>query len=176
MGSDKGLLEKNGLPWCMRAREKLLPFCRKVFISISSPQYPAYSRVVDPAHLVTDDPMAGSNAGGPMIAAVSAARKFPEQDLWILACDLTDMAPAILGELVSAYYTHPEFRCYAFTSAQGFEPLCAIYRAAALHSLNSPTPDTPASLQQLLHRERTCPLVIPDGYHASFRNRNHPTD
>lgn len=180
MGSDKGLLQEHGLPWAALAREKLLCYCREVFISISPPQYSTYSTVVDPAHLIMDSPLTGNKsngAGGPIIAAVSAASKFPGQDLLILASDLTDMAPAVLGSLVSAYLDRPGFSCYAFSSAQEFEPLCAIYRAAALRPLLSlPAQDPLPSLQQLLKRERTYGLVIPSGYRPAFRNRNRPTD
>lgn len=177
MGADKGLLEINGVPWAVHAREKLLAVCRQASISISREQYPAYSAVMDPRWLVADDPLIENAVSGPIVAAVSAARKFPGQDLLILACDLTDLEPMVLRELVSAYESRREFSCYAFRSLHGFEPLCAIYRAASLQRmLELPATEVPPSLQAWLSRERTYPLGIRASHRASFRNRNRPQD
>ena len=101
-----------------------------VKISVNSKQYPDYAALFPPADLIIDDPTLSLR--GPLLGVLSSHLKFPQEDLFILACDMPLMAPALLQILYKHHQQEPSFNAYIFASEGEPEPLCGIYKSAGL--------------------------------------------
>ena len=130
MGSDKGLLKLDANTWAQTAIDKMSILNIPVKISVNSKQYPDYEAVFPPTDLITDD--STLSLKGPLLGVLSSHLKFPQEDLFILACDMPLMEPSLLYTLSTYYQQDPSFNVYIFTNEGEPEPLCAIYRANGL--------------------------------------------
>lgn len=169
MGRDKGLLLRQGRPWAAWALDRLGLHCTGLRLSLRRAQREAYLAWFPPALLLEDDPREA--ACGPLAGVRRAHACSPGQAVWALACDLPHMEAAPMEVLASAYRRHPGYEAYAFRVAGVLEPLCAIYRPAALVRLPQARE---ASLQALLHQARTLVLPCPPAMQPCFRNCNLP--
>ena len=169
MGRDKGLLQKDDIPWAKHMADKLMANGLPVVFSINASQADTYALALPGARLVVDN-MA---AGGPLKGLLSVHEQFPDKDLLLLACDMIDMDAATIERLMEAYLTDDAHAFYAYREGDFFEPLCAIYTSAGLAA-----PHTAAlagdlqvpSLQQLLRQGKTKSLPILNN--QGFRNYN----
>ncbi len=130
MGSDKGLLKLEANTWAQTAIDKMADLNIPVKISVNSNQYPDYAAVFPSANLITDD--ATLPLKGPLLGVLSSHLKFPNEDLFILACDMPLMEPSLLNILYTQYQQKPSFTAYFFTNSDEPEPLCGIYKAKGL--------------------------------------------
>lgn len=132
MGSDKGLLQLHGKPWAQIMADKLKTLGLPFVISINGTQVKDYSEVFDAAKLVVDQlPMHASLNG-----LLTVHRQFPDKDILLLACDIIDMQESVLQHLTNAYRQN-EADFFAYEEDNFFQPLCAIYRAAAVENLDA---------------------------------------
>jgi len=130
MGSDKGLLKLDANTWAQTAIDKMAVLNIPVKISVNSKQYPDYEAVFPPTDLITDD--STLSLKGPLLGVLSSHLKFPQEDLFILACDMPLMEPSLLYTLSTYYQQDPSFNVYIFTNEGEPEPLCGIYKAKGL--------------------------------------------
>ena len=130
MGSDKGLLTINEKTWTQTALEKLASLNIPVKISLNNIQYPVYKSEFSSIELIADDPTL--SVKGPLLGVLSSHLKYPSEDLFILACDMPLMEPALLRELLSHYQAHTTAGAFVFTNNGEWEPLCGIYTALGL--------------------------------------------
>ena len=130
MGSDKGLLKLEANTWAQTAIDKMTTLNIPVKISVNSKQYNDYAAVFPSTDLVTDD--ASLSLKGPLLGVLSSHLKFPDEDLFILACDMPLMEPSLLNKLYTQYQQEPSFNAYVFTNEGEPEPLCGIYKSKGL--------------------------------------------
>ena len=147
MGRDKAALAVNGETLAARAARRLLGVCPRVVIADGG------RGLVPGLPSLPDAPAAGPAAG-----ILGAARAWPGHPLLVLACDLPRVSEALLRELVrhlpaaeggeGPYAPHAPDVPYAPDAGaaadpdwivprweRGLEPLCALYRPAALAAL-----------------------------------------
>ena len=132
MGRDKAALAVDGETLAARAARRLLGVCPRVAIADGGrglvPGLPA----------LPDAPAAGPAAG-----ILGAARAWPGHPLLVLACDLPRVPEALLRELVRRLPVAARGEAGAEADPdwvvprweRGLEPLCALYRPAALAAL-----------------------------------------
>ncbi|MBC7828138.1 MAG: molybdenum cofactor guanylyltransferase [Chitinophagaceae bacterium] len=168
MGSDKGLLERDGKKWVQLVADKLGFLNIPVIISINEHQLELYSELFPVNQLIIDD----IDVRGPLRGLLSAFQKYPEQDFLLMACDLVDMDEITLRNLLDHYTSKKEFDFFVYHEDHA-EPFCAIYTArglkpvlekARLHSLEK------FSFQNILDEGNT--LRIPITQKSSFLNYN----
>jgi len=131
MGSDKGLLVKEGTPWALHMGQKLSPWKIPVFYSINSGQQAAYKTILPPRHLVVDS----LDLPGPLNGLFSLHQRLPRMDILLLACDMIDLDTATVEKMIGAYKENGPFDYYAYREspeAGFFQPFCGIYTAAGL--------------------------------------------
>lgn len=131
MGSDKGLLAVGSITWVQHAEAKLEELDIPVVISINQTQLSKYNHLYSTEKLVLDT----IDVKGPLKGLLSVHQYYPEDDLILLACDMTDMDVDTLKELKENFYTNPDFDYYLYQCEGFMEPLCAVYPAATLKSL-----------------------------------------
>lgn len=120
MGRDKARLEVAGTSLVERAARRLDAVCREVLVADGG------RRLVPGRRSVADGP-----GGGPAAGILGAAAVRPGRDLLVLACDLPRASRGLLARLArptDAAARVPRWR-------GGLEPLCALYRPAALTAL-----------------------------------------
>jgi molybdopterin-guanine dinucleotide biosynthesis protein A len=123
MGQDKAELRVGGATLTARAARRLLGVCRRVAIADRG------------RGLLPDLPCLPDGPGaGPAAGILGAALAWPGHPLLVLACDLPRVPEALLHELAwaegaeEADWVVPRWE-------RGLEPLCALYRPAALAAL-----------------------------------------
>lgn len=120
MGSDKALLELDGVSLVERAARRLAAICSRVVVADGG------RGVLDRVTSVPDGP-----GQGPVAGILGAAAAFPGTSLLVLACDLPRVPISLLGELATRTTSD-----WAVPRWRGrLEPLCALYRAPALEAL-----------------------------------------
>jgi molybdopterin-guanine dinucleotide biosynthesis protein A len=118
MGRDKTALMAGGETLAAYAARRLAAVCGQVVIADGG------RRLVADFESVADGP-----EGGPAAGILGAARAWPGRPLLVLACDLPCIPVALLAELAreddTTDWVVPRW-------SRGIEPLCALYRSAAL--------------------------------------------
>jgi molybdenum cofactor guanylyltransferase len=130
MGSDKGLLKLEANTWAKTAIDKMSALNIPIKISVNSKQFPDYEAVFPAIDLITDDPTLSLK--GPLLGVLSSHLKYPQEDLFVLACDMPLMEPPLLHTLYTHYQQEPSFNAYIFTNEEEPEPLCGIYKAKGI--------------------------------------------
>ena len=172
MGSDKGLLLKDGTPWALHMGQKLSPWKIPVFYSVNKGQQTAYKTILPPRHLVVDM----LDIPGPLNGLLSLHQRLPKMDILLLACDMIDLDTATIDKMILAYKENGPFDYYVYSEGQEdgfFQPFCGIYTAAGLAAAFGVYREKLATdhrLQTLLKQGRTRSLSI-DRLEA-FRNYN----
>lgn len=171
MGSDKGLLVKDGRPWALYMAAKLPKM--PVLFSINARQTDAYAAILPAGRWVVDS----EGKAGPLEGLLSVHRHYPEADLFLLACDMLDLDQSTIGAVIDAYRNDRgghDFYVYGQTIGGRFlaQPLCGIYTAPGLKALYGSYSEKAddLSLQTLLRKGRTCRMSIADM--DAFRNYN----
>ena len=167
MGSDKGLLQKDGKAWVEIIAEKLASLAIPVVVSINEQQRESYSSLFPLKDLIVDS----IDIQGPLKGLLSVHQAYPDSDILLMACDLIDMDHQTLTHLIDEYNSQNfDFFVYHENYA---EPFCAIYTSRGLtpvfhrakeHSLSK------FSFQTILEEGKT--LRLPITKTSSFRNYN----
>lgn len=177
MQTDKGLLLQQGQYWAVVAHDKLAKLEIPVYFSIQASQQHNYSQILPSATLLTD--RNDTTVEGPLKGLLTAHHYYPEEAVFLLACDLPDLPVALLTNLMKQYEDrqHPPAICY--TRHHEKEPMCAIYHPSALSSLYT------AALQDKLHRFSmkyileqvgAVALELNETFHSFLKNYNSPED
>ncbi len=169
MGQDKGLIKNGNETWAGKAGKKLEALGLKTVFSVNSTQLPFYREVFTPESLIQDS----LSIPGPLNGLLSTHLIFPERDLLVFACDLTEMEISVLELLCTKYTEQPGAEFYYFTIDGQKEPLAAIYRKEALNTLLQQWTQgslTGFSLQKQLRDESSCTIPSMDG--TAFLNAN----
>jgi molybdopterin-guanine dinucleotide biosynthesis protein A len=173
MGSDKGLLPGNGKAWAEYAYDKLQKLEIPVVISINPFQKSLYENVF-PSKLLIDD-LYTLGFKGPLAAVLTVHSKYPEEDLFVLACDMTDMETSIMGELFDHYRQKSSFEAFVFTIDGEPEPLCSIYSHKGLSAIlrRHLTGEVfKKSMKMMVEYLPAMRLPVPEDKKAFFKNIN----
>jgi molybdopterin-guanine dinucleotide biosynthesis protein A len=119
LGRDKAIVEVGGVGLAARAASRLISVCREITVADGG------RGVIDGMPSVPDGPGAGPAAG-----ILGAAQRFPGRALLVLACDLPNVPAALLGNLakLNGDWVVPRH-------GGQLEPLCSLFRPAALSAL-----------------------------------------
>ena len=135
MGSDKGLLETGDSSWVQLAVDKLSSLGIPVKISVNKNQYAGYAKLFPANDLIQDND--SLNIKGPLLGLLSCHLALPEEDLFVLACDMPLMQASLLQQLYHHYQEPATHTAFVFTNDKEPEPLCAIYKAGGLSFIMS---------------------------------------
>lgn len=173
MGSDKGLLKLHASTWAQTAIDKINTTALQVVLSINKHQLEAYSSIFPTQKIITDSD--SLQIKGPLCGLLSVHLQFPQEDLFILACDMPLMDTEILKELKNHYQLNPAADAFVFSNNDEPEPLCAIYRAKGLaqimHLYNSGQL-VKHSMKFMLDHINTCKVPLQEDQKKYFRNFN----
>ena len=133
MGSDKGLLKLEANTWAQTAIDKMAALNIPVKISVNKQQEQQYAEVFSADRLITDKEALPIK--GPLLGLLSCHLSSPEDDLFILACDMPLMDASLLIQLYTLYKQEPAPDAYVFVNDGEVEPLCGIYTAKGMGSI-----------------------------------------
>ncbi|MGZ8509635.1 MAG: molybdenum cofactor guanylyltransferase [Chitinophagaceae bacterium] len=173
MGSDKGLLKLEANTWAQTAIDKITTLSIPVKISVNNEQYPGYTAVFPSTDLIPDDTTL--SLSGPLLGVLSSHLKFPQENLFILACDMPLMDPSLLRKLYTHYQQEPSFNAYIFTNKGEPEPLCGIYKAKGLSIIRDMLVSgrlNKHSMKFMLEQLDTMAIPATDEQKIFFRNFN----
>lgn len=169
MGTDKGLLKRNGKAWAVFMAEKLLEANLPVVISINENQQQAYQEIFPETPLLVDL----LPIDGPLDGLLSIHTNFPEMDILLMACDLIDMDSLTINHLIATYQKDPSFEYYVYRMNGFTQPFCAIYTAAALAKVYKAFEENQLKKYSLHDRfEAGNTMYIEVEREESFRNYN----
>ena len=173
MGTDKGLIKLHAKTWAQTAADKITALHLNVFLSVNAIQHDGYLSVFHEAQLIKDN--SDLSVSGPLAGVLSVHLQHPDDDLFILACDMPLMEGIVLNELLTIYGEHPTADAYVFTNDGEPEPLCAIYTAkglAYIAHLLAANQLTRHSMKFMLEHIHTFLIPLAEEQKKYFRNFN----
>ncbi len=177
MGSDKGLLVHEAKTWAQTAYDKLSGINIPIKFSVNEKQQVDYAKVFETEVLIVDD--AALDIHGPLLGVLSVHLQNPDDDLFLLACDLPLMETNLIKELFALYQQSKKYEAYIFTNNKEQEPLCGIYTAAALQKiilLQKKNQLTKHSMKFILSKLIVCEIALHENQKVYFRNFNAHAD
>ena len=132
MGTDKGLLRLREKTWAEHAADKLASLQIPVVVSVNIQQLNAYSKIFHTEELIIDDE--NLSLKGPLLGLMSVHQQMKQEDLFVLACDISEMNTALLQNL-NEIYKRETAEAYVYATGEKPQPLCAIYTSAALNKI-----------------------------------------
>ena len=176
MGSDKGLLQKGAVTWANLAFQKLESLGIKVVVSVNESQQESYGQIFPRKLLMVDMPAPVFNFEGPLKGLLSTHQQLRGSDLFILACDMTDISVPILFRLKEAFIIHgSNYDYFTYTNQQNYEPMCAIYSSRKLDEINEAAMGHRLhhfSMKSILLNGKTFGIPIEKSEAAFFINHN----
>ncbi|MFD2581680.1 molybdenum cofactor guanylyltransferase [Pedobacter vanadiisoli] len=133
MGSDKGLLKHQNKLWVQVAADKLASLNLPVKFSVNPSQQEVYAAYLGKGQLIIDDTLLGVR--GPLLGVLSAHLSNPEEDLFLLACDMLLMEIRLIEKLINLFEPDDNFEAYIFSKDGQQEPLCGLYKAKGLKKI-----------------------------------------
>ncbi len=131
MGMDKGMLVKDGVTWAEHMCMKLKLLDLKTYVSVNSLQVIPYSQFLSSKELIPDQ----VDVKGPLGGLLSAHLRFPKKDILVTPCDMVDLDPPLLRQLLDIRRQIVHADVYLYGCTEFPEPLCAIYTASGLRKL-----------------------------------------
>ena len=177
MGSDKGLIAIDSGTWALEAVQKLKNLDLQVVLSVNQTQLHAYAALFPDHRLIADDLSLGIK--GPLAGVLSVHNCHPEEDIFVLACDMPFMEEGLLREIYTCYLSLPEPGAFVFSINGDAEPLCAIYRSVGLIQVISTHRHaklTKHSMKSVLEQLIVSSLIVPEEKKSCFRNINSRND
>lgn len=173
MGSDKGLIMHGENNWASIARQKLDILGIKTFISINQQQIFSYGDFFDHEAFIIDD--SGINAGGAMVGILSSHLKNPEEDLFVLACDMPLMSHSVINAIFLAFKSKESCQAAVYSIADELEPMCAIYSSEGLKKIYQMLTYgniTKFSMRSILKELSIFSISVSDDQRIYFKNFN----
>ena len=176
MGTDKGLLLKDGQTWSELAYCKILTLNLPVKISINATQTEAYQKIFTRDVLIEDN----IRIPGPLAGLLTMHKEFPNEDFLLLACDMTDIKVSTIQSLIKIYNEKKEvYDFFVFKNAEEYEPLLGIYSKNGLQKikhLHNANKLTRFSMKHVLQLSNTFPITIEERQKKEFNNYNERID
>jgi len=164
------LLSIGQLTWAELAAKKLCELKIPVIVSVNKAQLNDYACVFDPTALIVDQVA----VKGPLTGLMSVHLAYPDDDLLLLACDMTDMDVPTLQRLKNCAIASSGFDCYSYLNEDGLlEPLCSLYTSKMLKKLGQELQHgglSSFSLRYLIKQRSYKTIPIAD--HCHFNNHN----
>lgn len=176
MGSDKGLLFAGNQRWFERSFELLSRIFYKVVLSVNSNQYLAYREIQPNWEYVVDSV---DFARGPLVGIFSVHEKYPDCDIFILACDMIYTTDLVVQNLVSIYTSESEKEFYFYQNEIYLETLCGIYTAKGLRKLGKEielSSNENFSIHKLVRSFNPYLIEVSQDQRKYFSNYNSPED
>ncbi len=176
MGSDKGLLTRQSETWAQLAAQKLLQININTVLSVNEEQVAGYLSFFPATQLIKDDK--SIDVRGPLLGLLSVHMQFPNEDLFVLACDMPLMETSIM-ELLLPHSANRTADAYVFTNDGVYEPLCGIYTAAGLSrvlQLQKTKQLAKHSMKYVLELLHTFTIPLTEDQKKYFRNINTHTE
>lgn len=177
MGTDKGLLEHDGLSWTKLAFDKLRTHVATVYISVSRQQKEKYAQHFEASLLLEDDP--SIRIGGPLLGLLSAHKMYNEEDILVLACDMVKMEHDQIVNLVKQYKDMPDMESYLYFNDDGVQPLMAIYTSSLLEKMYQQAVSGELekfSMKHMVDVSRCFKIAVPPVWSSYFINLNTHED
>lgn len=168
MGQDKALLRREGRTQLRRAVELLERHVDRVFVSTRADQSGDPERRRFPQIV---DRYADS---GPVAGILSALEEHPDVTWLVLACDLPNIDDQTIGHLLDQRAGTQPFTAFSSSHDGLPEPLCALYRPAALPIVRAFVEAGTICPRKILIRSDTKLLQQPNP--AALDNVNTPDD
>jgi molybdopterin-guanine dinucleotide biosynthesis protein A len=175
MGKDKGLLLHEQQTWVQQAYTLLRELNIPVFISVNTLQQEVYASQFPSLQLITDN--SAVPVKGPLLGLLSAHAQYPDEDIFLLACDMLLMKKNILQKLQTVSVEYTEKDAFVFQNEEQKEPLCAIYTAAALKKISNTAliHQLPRfSIHYILEQMNVQYVQVEENEKKSFENFNTP--
>lgn len=173
MGTDKGLLLKEGKSWAAIAADKLINAGLPTVISINETQLEKYQQIFPQTPLIIDE----LSIKGPLNGLLTLHQNFPGKDILLMACDLIDMADITIKNLIKKYANQQQFDFYVYEQEGFTQPFCAIYTARGLRQVYADMERNQLKKYSLHHQfEEKNTLYIPALDEQSFINHNQLGD
>jgi molybdopterin-guanine dinucleotide biosynthesis protein A len=157
MGYDKAALMIGGEPLLRRVLRRLAAAVSDVLVVGPESLQPLVPNVC-----VVPDGMPGR---GPLGGIVTAFEVLPPQPLFVVACDMPFVEPALVRELVRIANEMPDVDVVALRTQQGSEPLHAVYRPTCLPTMHAQLASGDGALHRLLQRLRVHVMPREDAAH-----------
>jgi molybdopterin-guanine dinucleotide biosynthesis protein A len=176
MGSDKGMLESEGITWARLAFNKFRDIGIPAIISMNKSQLVQYKERFTEDLLLPDS----IEANGPLKGILSVHKDFPQHDLFLLACDMKDMGIEYLNVIYKSWTSHNNsFDCFLYKNEDQYEPLAGIYTGKFLSDifiLNQKKEITDYSMKSMIRKGKIFELEVPARMKHHFRNYNKPSE
>lgn len=176
MGTDKGLLTMNKkVTWAQHCFSLLAKLKIPVGISVNRMQYDQYKSIFPLQKLIMDND--DLNIHGPLLGLLSVHLKHPDNDIFILACDMVAMNALVLNHLYDYYLQQHKNNTCVYANSNAPEPLCAIYKAKDLEKIlrsHKSGSLQKHSLKYCLENLNIKLIEIPSDWKESFKNFNTP--
>jgi len=176
MGRDKGLLKKGPITWAESAFQKLECLSIKVMISVNETQLETYRHIFPEEFLVIDKPSSVFNVEGPLKGLLSVHQQLPQSDLFIFACDMTDISIPLLWKLKKAFLVDQlNYDHFTYINEGNYEPMCAIYSSRKLDEINKAALNHQLkvfNMKQILFTGKTLGIPVDKSEAAFFTNYN----
>lgn len=132
MQSDKGLLSVYGKRWFEISFDLLSKSMNYTLISVNFDQHSKYKEVRPELEFVIDST---DSIEGPLRGIFSVHEKYPDCDLFILACDMIAMDDRIINSLSMKYNPSSNIDLYLFKNEEVLETLCGIYTSNGIRKI-----------------------------------------
>ncbi len=176
MGTDKGLMQKDGKSWAETAFQKLSALGIPVKLSINASQRNSYRTLFEKALLVEDQ----LELPGPLVGLLSGHLEQEPNDLLLLACDMTDISIMRIQQLIALYQEHADaYDFFVFKNGQDYEPMLGIYTSKGLRKIDRLVKEGALkrySMKHVLDSGTTLTIEITDDQKKEFRNYNSAED
>ncbi|GGH06312.1 molybdenum cofactor guanylyltransferase [Pedobacter zeae] len=177
MGTDKGLLDHQNKIWAQVAAEKLASLNLPVKFSVNPSQQEVYAAYLGKGQLIIDDTLL--DVRGPLLGVLSVHLSNPEEDLFLLACDMLLMEIRLMEKLIKLFKPDDNFESYIFSQDSRQEPLCGIYKAKGLKKivrLLQTNALARHSMKCVLSNLRICETTLESQDYKYFGNFNSKED
>lgn len=174
MGSDKGLLLRNGKQWVLHAATLFNVCGLSNVVSVAGHNVNDYQPLLPQTPLICDDP--SLQVGGPLKGILSVHLVMPAEDLLVLAVDMQEMKPYFLQQIIDAS-KQSDAQAILFRHGDQLEPLCGLYKANGLQHIFQMVQQGLLhrfSMHHVLSHLKTKIIPVPDDF--AFLNFNTPDD
>ncbi len=176
MGEDKGLLLLKDQTWAEIAFQKLKKTGIPVHLSVNPDQKDKYLQLFDSSLLVVDSVA----IPGPLAGVMSAHLFLKDQDLLLLACDMTDVSTDTIIELTEAFNANKErYDFFVYKNESEYEPMLGIYTSKGIQKAYALFKDGKMkkfSMKYLLETGVVFSIPVSENQKKEFKNYNSRED
>ena len=176
MGQDKGLLQRDGLPWVKLISNNFEKNEVDYVVSIRPDQFDDYGQFFEKEKFVFDGEFEDINGG--LIGLLSVHLKSPDKDLFVVPCDLPDVSVDFFRFMLEQFekgkaatiiprsdgYIHPLSAIY---SSLDLQKLLRLYKEGALFY---------RSVKSIIIELESEIVTLPESIHGCLKNFNSPAD